>query len=900
MSLQEKFEILKAKIERIVKSKNGPRVDFLGVITSHDGSVIKDSISFSFHRYKEKYGNKKFEEVLKDFKEDGIITEKYGLSFSVFDEKGEFDYKAAEELARFTGKLIFESNPRIKQVIDEILQEPEGNELLKFIAKEKGVNIVDGQEPKIVQLIGKRTYKMFIDKLVRNNILVEYAWSSRKHGYSGYKLLPFVDYYIKNNLGIVELTNSEKIVLSYIESFSEAFSEPLHWYLWFNYPNEHDHKILNICHLHKKFLASLIDTTEEDIQRIIEKLKKKNLLTEVDLGYTRGGSHRGIILQLSDAGQKLASSFKEKLKDKINNKVKEIFSNVENRATYYLFCQERIPLNLLSLVRKENVRLLFEVGLISDKQDVFLAFKEGTWCYDYINSGISPERVREKLKEECATILSEKEKLFLGFISGCKNVILGKHVDWKAWSSVTSRTQRKYERAYETLIVNFPYLKKLFSYLTGLPIEEIDKITSNLENKGFLIQEETYCHFPGHVLIYRIPVKFDFEINTDALKLKIKNYIEFLVKDVKNYNQLIFLDYLIRLYDIRQCDFLVNTSFIKDFLDLLSYEPPSRYLPIYAFEDEVILIHPWVKEELKREIFKIKSKLIEPIKNTLLELTKDYQRNISYNFLGKNMKEGYFIVEIESPDPSVGTVSFIVTPWVSSFDIHEINITCTKSNTINLLTFYPNYPSLKSMTKGVNGRYNLAIIRDKTIHLYFKKADQITQTILTGLSKEYTLVKEEEKVKKEVEELMEDMEKYPNLVRVRYILPEAETLLKNAIRPRLKKEFGINWEDKIRQRFPKAEKRKQRWEKEHPGEKSDILQGLSLGDLKTLLEDKSFSFLKDCFKDLGLVKASINVFLKRKEYHHGKPANGKDIPKEEVEVIITAYTTLQKMINLSI
>ncbi|MEM2175240.1 MAG: hypothetical protein QXI58_06435 [Candidatus Micrarchaeia archaeon] len=338
MTLQERFEILKAKIERIVKTNDAPKVDFLRIIASHNGYIIQDSITFSFRRFKEKYGDEKFEEVLKDLKEDGVLVERYGLRFTVFDEKGEFDYKAGEELAKFTGKLIFESNQQIKQVIDKILEEPEGIELLKFIAKEKGVNIINGQEPWIREIIGKQSYERLVETLIKNNILVEYAWSSRKHRYAGYKLLPSVDEYIKTKLGIFELTKEERIVLAYIASMDEIFSYPATWYVRFDYLSEYEHRIPNICSLHKKLLASLIYRTEEDVQKIIDDLKSKNLLTEVDSGYTRSGLHRGTALQLSKFGQRMIPQIKEEIKARIESKIKEIFSNQDACVVYYLFC----------------------------------------------------------------------------------------------------------------------------------------------------------------------------------------------------------------------------------------------------------------------------------------------------------------------------------------------------------------------------------------------------------------------------------------------------------------------------------------------------------------------------------------------------------------------------------
>jgi hypothetical protein len=177
-------------------------------------------------------------------------------------------------------------------------------------------------------------------------------------------------------------------------------------------------------------------------------------------------------------------------------------------------------------------------------------------------------------------------------------------------------------------------------------------------------------------------------------------------------------------------------------------------------------------------------------------------------------------------------------------------------------------------------------------HLFLKRADKLTQIILGKLSKYFKLLKQEE-IKPEIEDLQK---KYPNLSKIRFIIPEAEDLLRDAVRPYLIREFGDTWQEKIKQYFPKAEERKQRWEKEH-GEKTDILQGLSIGDFLTLFENKSFSFIKDCFKDFSLVKASLKIFLRKKVYHHGKPKDEKDISDDEVNLINTAFMILKEMMK---
>jgi DNA-binding MarR family transcriptional regulator len=892
--LSTKVQILKGKFKKIIESEEEAKKDFLAIIACHNGSVRPESIPVSFKKFKEKYGEEKFNEVRDYLFEEGIIfipTSHYKpIQFLVKDEKGEYDSKSGEELSKYFGKMIFEHKLEIRETIEEILQDEEGREFLKYIAKHRDIFIRDGIEPKIKEMIGKRNYDIIVNKMLEVGILNEYLFFTTKHVRKGYLLLPFIDDFIKSRLGLFELEDNEKIVLAYIGYMNKIFSFPTKWYISFNHPTEYEHEILSTWELAQKFLANIIYQNLEDIKKIVEKLQNQGLIQQVDLGYTRAGHHRGRVLELSQSAHEIIKQEENILIEKVKNEINEIFSEKDNRIVYYLFSKEKFPLKLLLLINRYSVDILVRKGIISD--NVSLQFNKE--IYD-ICAEIETNEIKKWLMEKCEGLLSRDERLFIGFLSDCKNVILDKCPDWKLWSSVSSRTQRNYQIAYDALIINFPYLKRLFSKLTGMSIERVDEIALSLEEKGFLIkQRDDRCGFPGYALIYRIPVKIDFNFDFSIIKSKIKEYIQFLAKNIdNNYNQLIFLDYLIRFYEIHQCNLLIDSSLIKEqLLKPLNYTPPAEYSPIYAFENGVIILHPIIKEEVKNEIYELKIKLIEPLKNIFQELTKDYQGNIAYNYSENIKREGYLLIEIESPDPSIGIVSFIIMPWVIPLYIQEISSLCTKSSTVNLFTFYPNYPSIKSMIT-TDGRYNLIIIRNTEAHLFLNRVDKLTQTVFEMLSKHFKLLEQEEEIKPEIDELQKE---YPNLSKVRFIIPEAEDLLRNAIRPYLIKELGDTWQEKIKQYFPKAEERKQKWEKEHH-ENTDILQGLSLGDLLTLFENKSFSFIKDCFKDFPLAESSIKIFLRKKEYHHGKPKNGKDISNDEVNLINIAFINLKEMIK---
>jgi hypothetical protein len=766
----EKMPILRAKIERTVKANDAPRVEFLIMLASHKGLIMPDSIQTSFANFKQKYGEGKFAEILSDFKDDGIVTENYGIQFAVNDERGQFDYKSGEQLSEFVSRLAYEASSYMKQTIEDLLKEPEGRELLAYAAKENGIHVLDGIEPKIKDVIGRRSYQQIVDKLVMCNILTEYAWSSKRHGYTGYKLLPWVGVYLKKELGIYELMDVEKSVLSYLACMNNVFDFPAdRWFIWVNNPNEFDRRNVQLTRLHGKMVAELAYRTESEVLKAIEELKRKRLIEEQDLGYTKGGLHRGKVLELTEAGAKVASQAKDDMLNKVEQKTKEIFSDRINGAVYYLFCKEEMPVKILSSVLMSSVHTLQRCGLIGERTGIQLEFKTGTFYSDYVNSGIDPEDVKAEFREKCTALLSPQEKLLLGFLSESKHIILHKQLDTKSWSAVTPRTRRKYDEAYGSLILNFKPLMKLFSYVTGLPLEQSEKIASILEEKSFLVREDMSDYgFPGQATIYRVAIIFNFDIDAAPLKAKANEYIGFLAKDLeRNYRQLMFLDYLTQLYDKHDYYLVIDRHYVEPILEFLRYSPPTEYSPIYAFEDETVLLYPPVKGQLEDSISELKSKLAEPVRAAIVRLTNSYENNVSFNYWAAD-RNGYFIVEIESPDPAIGTVSFVVTAWVYVYDIEKIKVLCSKSSTINLFVSYPNYPQVKNIISD-EARYNLFIIRHDTAYVWLNRLDMITQNIVTTLSKQIRVIKEEAEVElpegEEYLSLPREIDKYVQRVR---------------------------------------------------------------------------------------------------------------------------------------
>lgn len=206
-----KSEILKEKAKRIVKSDDKARIEFLSIVASHNGSIMSDSVFTSFKRFREKYGEEKFEEIKNELVDEGIVVTSYGgIQLAIKNEKGDYDYQKGEELSRFIGKLIFEHTPQMREAIDKIFEEPEGKEFLKYISKNNGIHTSDGEEPEIKKTIGKRSYEEILEHLLKAGILTEYAWSSKKHGYHGYKILPSVETHLKGKLSPLELLTMEE------------------------------------------------------------------------------------------------------------------------------------------------------------------------------------------------------------------------------------------------------------------------------------------------------------------------------------------------------------------------------------------------------------------------------------------------------------------------------------------------------------------------------------------------------------------------------------------------------------------------------------------------------------------------------------------------------------------
>lgn len=746
----EKLRILKAKIKRLVATGDLSRIDFLVVLSSNNGFISPQSIETSFSVFVKRHSKDKYQKVLQDLKEDGLIIEKDGIQFALFDEKGYYDWKAGQELSQFTGECIFQHDLGMKRLVDELISEVEGNELLRCIAKRNSITYVDRVEPEIVKTIGTKSFQDITNRLVENNLLVEYASSSRKHYYEGFKPLPYLVRYVKDQLGIFELTDTEKSVLGYLACFSDFFDHRL--YTRIDYSNEWDRKRLNTTSLHHKFLASLTYSTEQEILNTLDSLKKKTLVEEEDLGYTRGRSYRGAILKLTKLGESAADEARDEMKEKIEAKIKETFSDRESRIIYFLFWNQKIPLTILSQIRKGIVNMLLKSGLIGEKENTYLDFKSRSSPYETINFGIDTDEADRWLKEKCEPLLTKEEKLLLGFLCECKDVILNKYADWKSWSQVTARTRRNYEQAYTETFINFPHLKKLFSSIAGIPLEKTEDIVTDLEKNGFLIHQNIPRGFPGYIITYRIPVKFAFDLDFTALKQKVRNYVDFLSEKLEEwYNQLIFLDYLTQFFNAE--NFLAKPWMIKGLLETLGYDPsPKQYLPIYVFENGAAALHPLIRQELIEATHEMKSQLINSVKTLVVESTADYRDNILYSYQEREI-EGYFFIEIESPDPSVGIVSFVLTPWVYITDLRKISELFKKSNTINLFVIYPNYPQLSKMVSAVDGNYNLFIVRKNTCYAWMKRQDSISKTVLGFLAGRMKIATIEDLTPKEGEKI---------------------------------------------------------------------------------------------------------------------------------------------------
>ena len=206
-----KSEIIKEKVKRIIQSKDKAKIEFLTIVVSHNGFIMSDSIPASFKRFKEKYGEGKFEEVRDELIHEGVIVTSTsgGVQLAVKKE-GYYDHQKGEELSKCIGKFIFESNPQMKKTIGKIFEELEGKEFLRYVSEKNGIGTRNGEKPEIIEIVGKRSYEEILKNLLEVGILTEYAWSSRKHYYHGYKLLPSVETHLKEKLSPFDLSTIEK------------------------------------------------------------------------------------------------------------------------------------------------------------------------------------------------------------------------------------------------------------------------------------------------------------------------------------------------------------------------------------------------------------------------------------------------------------------------------------------------------------------------------------------------------------------------------------------------------------------------------------------------------------------------------------------------------------------
>jgi len=345
--------------------------------------------------------------------EDAIISlsPSGNLQFALRTEKGEYDLQSGSELSRTIGMLLFKNIPKIRQTIDKLTETIEGRTLLSYIIEKNGIHIVDSKYPEIIEFIGKQTYEGLLKELVNSGVLIPYSWWSRKHTYTGYKLLPYIDNYIKDSLGI-GLTEIEQFILGYF-----ACQYLFRWgycisseFIW-SYNKA----------LHDRFIAWLTGKTEEDVKEYIDSLKAREFLDIESMWSTTRKTHWGNFLVLTSKGKRIASNFKEKMENKVVNKIKMVFSDVYNCAIYRIFVEKKIHPDILKRIRKDNTDFLQKIGIIDTlketswgtKEPVYLEFKGNTEISKIIETGIhnvEVSRIIEGILNKIEVLIKEAKK----------------------------------------------------------------------------------------------------------------------------------------------------------------------------------------------------------------------------------------------------------------------------------------------------------------------------------------------------------------------------------------------------------------------------------------------------------------------------------------------------------
>ncbi|MDG6935513.1 MAG: hypothetical protein JRN26_01290 [Nitrososphaerota archaeon] len=503
---------------------------------------------------------------------------------------------------------------------------------------------------------------------------------------------------------------------------------------------QHDLKIIS---LHKQLLSFLTSNNIEIIDKSIVELQEEKLLIEEDQGYTRAGNYRGTELKLSELGNKTIENTFERNINEISNQIKQLFSDNKVRLVYYLFTKKDMPYTLLHEIESTATEKLLASGFISEENGIFLHFIENEFYKKNVAPSAAPDLIDKFLKEECDKKLTLEERKLIGFLSKDENIIVEKHS-----TSFYSDSDRI---SYVDLIVNFPFYKLLFSYLENIPKEEVEKMVSNLEKKGFIVRETrefgkpqryydknfSMTYYPIQAVVCKFPVKFDYEL-TDNHKAEIRNYIESLAKDMeRNYKQLIMLDYASNLYDSRYSGWAINT-----FWQILGYEPLSDHQPFIGYSgqplaDQTLILYPLFTQEIEDTILKIKASLASEIRKTI-QIANSFDP-ILYDISEAFTDKGYYIITIRGNTPNIRKAFLVIASWLQPLDVEKI---CHSQGTdsINIIAKYPNLPALKNMLVNYK-KCNVAIIKNEELYPAVENNDDITKIIFSTLSQVYKVQK---------------------------------------------------------------------------------------------------------------------------------------------------------------
>ena len=391
----------------------------------------------------------------------------------------------------------------------------------------------------------------------------------------------------------------------------------------------------------------------------------------------------------------------------IDKWLQRTFSNTNFAATYYLAVMEIFPDNLLQTISPDEFNYISSSGLVGrwyidetlgKPNRKNLMFKSDTPLRQLIDFALAKESViktSNEIKEKALEQLPPDQRQLLSVINRFQYLTVGKSID-QGYLHQSSSAQQTWNEYYSNIEITKNSILAIAAWDIGLAYSEIDNAFEKLLQKGYLIKVK-HNVYSG---IYRedvLPIIRTPDIGTP--NVEVKTYLDnWLQEDI---TQIQFLEEILSLQKPNRLS--VKESEIISFSRLTENLPLKEIPGVYIQTAEGVTINPSIRDELRDEIEKIKSDIVNNYYSRLSSLKKRYKEDPLYAIQEEPNKHH---LRIYTPKASY---LIMVEAWLNSKQAEEAKILASQVDHALLLIIHQKQIWIKEILKNLSVMPNLEI-----------------------------------------------------------------------------------------------------------------------------------------------------------------------------------------------